>query len=182
MLDLIADLENNANSEVEEEGEVYHELEENVEVKSLEELQEHYSQIKNSEVCKYYFYVKKSLTYSLCRCQKITNYQRTAHQRTFTNWWRLYSFPPEFPCHCLQDINSRPLLVLPLDINDLINIFKINIYQDLNIIYFFLNMATERQSLCFSFKDWMILMNLCSVYYNLRTISTCKLTKKKCVN
>merc|ERR1711953_1144826 len=54
MLDLIADLENNANSEVEEEGEVYHELEENVEVKSLEELQEHYSQIKNSEMSEDY--------------------------------------------------------------------------------------------------------------------------------
>ena len=52
MLDLIADLENVENSEVEEEGEVYQELEEkNVGVKSLEELQEHYSKIKTTEVC-----------------------------------------------------------------------------------------------------------------------------------
>ena len=56
MLDLIADLENVENSEVEEEGEVYQELEEkNVGVKSREELQEHYSQIKSSEVCTSYF-------------------------------------------------------------------------------------------------------------------------------
>merc|ERR1712226_865186 len=41
MLDLIADLENVGNSKVEDEGEVYDELEEKKEDKSLEELQEH---------------------------------------------------------------------------------------------------------------------------------------------
>ena len=51
MLDLIADLENVGNSNVEAEGEVYDELEEKEEEKTLEELQEHYSQIKTSEVC-----------------------------------------------------------------------------------------------------------------------------------
>ena len=51
MLDLIADLENVGNSKVEEDGEVYDELEEKEEEKFLEELQEHYSQIKTSEVC-----------------------------------------------------------------------------------------------------------------------------------
>ena len=52
MLDLIADLENIGNSEVEEEeGEGYDELEEKKEEKSPEELQEHYSKIKTTEVC-----------------------------------------------------------------------------------------------------------------------------------
>ena len=51
MLDLIADLENVGNSKMEDEGEIYDELEEKEEDKSVEELQEHYSQIKRCEVC-----------------------------------------------------------------------------------------------------------------------------------
>ena len=68
MLDLIADLENIGNSEVEEEeGEVYDELEEKKEEKSAEELQEHYSQIKTSEVCIISQLYNTSLTNDLCR-------------------------------------------------------------------------------------------------------------------
>ena len=68
MLDLIADLENIGNSEVEEEeGEVYDELEEKKEEKSAEELQEHYSQIKTSEVCIISKLYNTSLTNDLCR-------------------------------------------------------------------------------------------------------------------
>ena len=87
MLDLIADLENIGNSEVEEEeGEVYDELEEKKEEKSAEELQEHYSQIKTCEVGIISKLYNTSLTNDLCRCAKITNYQRTAPQRTSTSW------------------------------------------------------------------------------------------------
>ena len=67
MLDLIADLENIGNSEVEEEGEVYDELEDKKEEKSAEELQEHYSQIKTCEVCIISKLYDTSLTNDLCR-------------------------------------------------------------------------------------------------------------------
>ena len=119
MLDLIADLENVGNSEVEEEGEVYDELEENKEEK--DELQEDYSQIKSTEVCIISKLYNKSLTNDLCRCQKITNYPRTAPQRTFTNWWTLCSFPPGDPFPCLHDIDTLTHPVLRPDINDFKN-------------------------------------------------------------